>query len=317
MAQVASPGGGRAGLSIEGVAFGMALVVFAGTLWSLQGLLVRLMDSSNPWPILLVRGVVLAVATVLILFILGNGRAWPLVRGAGWRGLAAGLALGASGSFFVVALSYTTIANAVFILGAGPFFAAFLSRWILGESVRRQTWIAMGFSLLGVFLMVFDGLEGGGIMGSMLVLFSSLTFAIYSVILKTVPGVDMNPAALHKGWTEAAIAASVLLVASWWPDQSAAASPVAMSAKDILLSLGMGLLLASGMLVFTIGARRLSPAEMTLGSLTELVLSPVWVWIFVHEVPDALTLVGGAIIIGAIIYQAASGARRPRPPVVV
>jgi len=318
MAQVFSPGGGRTAPRAESVLVGMLLVIFAGCLWSTQGLLIRLMDGADPWQVLLVRGLGMVLGTVPVLVILSGGKPWSLVRQAGWRGLAAGLAIGASGIFFVVALNFTTIANAVFMVGAGPFFAAFLGRWILAEKVRRETWIAMAASLFGVFLMVFDGLESGRMIGSILMLFSTLAFAGYSIILKSAAGRDMNPATLHKGLVEAAVAAFVLLGAGLWTESGAGAdvSP-AMSVRDVLLGLAIGLLLALGMLLFTLGARRLSPAEMTLGSLTELVLSPIWVWLFVHEVPDRLTLAGGAIIISAIIYQAVTGARRARPPAVV
>ena len=71
-----------------------------------------------------------------------------------------------------------------------------------------------------------------------------------------------------------------------------------------------------GLTVFTLGARNVPAAELTLLSLTELALAPVWVWLAVGEVPSASTLLGGAVIIGAITYQALSGTRRRPLPMV-
>lgn len=304
----------------ERALLGMALVVIAGTVWSLQGLLIRLMDGADPWQILLIRGIGMVFATLPVLFLFGKGSAFSQFRLAGWRGLAAGAAVGMSGIFFVVAVSYTTVANTVFMVGAGPFFAAFLGRIVLGEAVRRETWIAMALSLCGVLLMVMDGLEAGRLAGSIIALFSPLCFAVYSVILRSAGDVDMNPTAVYKGAFE--IMAAGLVVVAAWKIASAEGSMGSggayafMSLKDMGISFALGLLLGLGVLIFTFGARSLTPAEMTMGSLTELVLSPIWVWLIVHERPDITTLIGGAIIVFAIVFQATTGMRRSRPPIV-
>jgi len=320
MSRVVSREGFQSLARLDRAVIGMGLVVLAGIIWSLQGVFLRLMNGADPWQILFMRGFGMAVTTFPVLILFGKGTVLSQMKLAGWRGVAAGVFVGMSGILFVIAVTHTTVANAVFMVGAGPFFAAFLGRVILGESVRKETWIAMILSLFGILLMVMDGLEAGRLAGSIYALFSTLCFAIYSVILRSARDVDMNPTAVYKGIFEIVCAGLVIAMAWSWATSGEGDATSAyhfMSLRDVWLSLAVGLLLGLGVLVFTLGARSLTPAEMTMGSLTELVLSPIWVWLIVHERPDITTLIGGAIIVFAIILQAASGMRRARPPVVV
>jgi drug/metabolite transporter (DMT)-like permease len=72
-----------------------------------------------------------------------------------------------------------------------------------------------------------------------------------------------------------------------------------------------------GLTAFTLGARHLSAVDLALLAMTELLLAPLWVWLGVGEVPSGYTLIGGAVVMAAITFQALSGARRRRPPPMV
>jgi len=81
--------------------------------------------------------------------------------------------------------------------------------------------------------------------------------------------------------------------------------------------LGLALLLGSaqlgaGFLLITLGARRVPAAEVPLLALTEVVLAPIWVWLWVSEVPGRLTLLGGAVVLAAVLGQAIIRLRRGR-----
>ncbi len=73
--------------------------------------------------------------------------------------------------------------------------------------------------------------------------------------------------------------------------------------------------IGAGLLVYTAGSRHLPAAELALLALTEVVLGPVWVWLGIGETPSLATLLGGAIVLGAIVGNALSGLRRWRPPI--
>ena len=134
---------------------------------------------------------------------------------------------------------------------------------------------------------------------------------MFSVLLRRGRESDMLPCVGYAGVISAAVAA---LIVAGLPEP---ASPplFAIGPRDLMLCAAMGVVaLGLGLTCFTLGARHVPAVEMTLLSMTELVLGPLWVWLGVGEVPSGYTLVGGSIVLAAISYQALSGARRPRTP---
>jgi len=288
---------------------GVVLVALAGVFWSLGGLLIRLIETASGWQIVLFRSIALVLTLSLIIALRHRGRLVAAFRQAGWNGVAAGSMLAGGFIGFVLALQHTSVANAVFMLGASPFFAAFLGRLVLGEPIRRPTALAMAAALAGILVMVGGGLVIGTIRGNLLALGASLGFAIFSVLLRRGREHDMLPCVAIAGAISALIALPVVLAGA--PSVTAA---LLLSPRDLALCAIMGAVqVGCGLTVYTLGARHVPVAELTLLSLTELALAPIWVWLAVNEVPSGYTLLGGAIIITAITYQALSGARRRRP----
>jgi drug/metabolite transporter (DMT)-like permease len=285
------------------------LVALAGVFWSIGGLLIRLIEAASGWQIVLFRSLALALTLTLIIALRHRGRLTGAFRHIGWNGVAAAFALAGGSIGFVLALQSTSVANAVFMLGASPLFAAFLGRMVLGEAIRRATALAMAAALAGILVMVGGGLVVGTIRGNLLALATSFCFAIFSVLLRRGRTRDMLPCAAVSGMIAALSALPVALVGA-----PSVASALVLSAHDVALCLTMGGVQAGcGLALFTLGARHVPVAELTLLSLTELALAPIWVWLALGEVPSGYTLIGGAMIITALTYQALSGARRPRP----
>jgi DME family drug/metabolite transporter len=300
--------GARAGVDPD-YARGVLLVALAGAFWSLGGLLIRLIEAASGWQIVLFRSFALALTLTLIVALRHPGRLIGAVRDAGASGVAAALALALGFIGFVLALHHTSVANATFMLGASPFFAAFLGRLLLGETIRQATAVAMTAALVGILIMVSGGLVIGTIRGNLLALGTSFCFAVFSVLLRRGRERDMLPCVAIAGALAALIALPVVLA-----EAPSLASALLLSPRDLALCAVMGAVqVGGGLIVFTVGARHVPVAELTLLSLTELALAPIWVWLAVSEVPSRFTLVGGAIIVAAIIYQALSGARRRRP----
>lgn len=108
--------------------------------------------------------------------------------------------------------------------------------------------------------------------------------------------------------------ALVLIAGCFW---SIAGLSFQLSTHDVLLCALLGCVqVGLGLILFTVGSRYIPAGELALLSLTEVVLGPVWVWLGVGEVPTSLTLLGGVIVLSAIVAQAVHGVRR-RPPVGV
>jgi drug/metabolite transporter (DMT)-like permease len=294
---------------------GVLLVALAGVFWSTGGVLIRWIEAADAWQIIFYRSLALALTLLLIVAVRHRGRLGTAFALAGWNGVLAGTCL--SGGFigYVLALHYTSVANAVFMLGTAPFFAAILGRWFLREEVRRATWLAMTLALSGVAVMVAGSLMLGTVVGNLLALGASLSFAGYNVLLRRGRANDMMPCVVIAGLVAALISALVVVAISDEPDLFTA---FVVSPRDFGLCLAMGTIqVGLGLTVFTLGARHVPAVELALLSMSELVLAPLWVWLVVNEVPSAFTLTGGAIVMSAITFQALSGARRRRAPPMV
>jgi drug/metabolite transporter (DMT)-like permease len=288
---------------------GVVLVALAGVFWSLGGLLIRLIEAASGWQIVLFRSLALTFTLIVIIALRHRSGVPAAFRHVGWNGVAAAFALAGGFIAFVLALQLTSVANAVFMLGASPFLAALLGRLVLGERIRRATALAMAAALAGILVMVAGGLVIGTIRGNLLALGASTAFAIFSVLLRRGRERDMLPCVAIAGALAALIALPVVLAGA-----PSLASALLLSPRDLALCAVMGAVqVGGGLTVFTLGARHVPVVELTLLSLTELALAPIWVWLAVGEVPSPSTLGGGAIIIAAITAQALSGARRRRP----
>jgi drug/metabolite transporter (DMT)-like permease len=285
----------------------MALVVLAGVFMSIGGIGVRLIESASAWQILFYRSLAL-IATLLVVLVARNrGGLLDAFRGAGLPAVMAGLSLSVAFCGFIFSLGYTTVANTLFVLAAAPFLAAALGLVVLGESVRRATWLAMVVALVGVGAMVWEGFVRGNPLGDLTALLAALGFAGFTVALRWGKTRDMRPAVC---WAAlfTAFAAGVAIPSS--------GGGFAISAWDLGLCAIMGMVqIGAGLLIYTAGSRHLPAAELALLALTEVVLGPIWVWLGIGETPSLATLLGGAIVLGAIAGNALSGLRRWRPPI--
>ena len=281
---------------------GILLVMVAGGFWSLGGILVRLIEAAGPWQILLVRSASLSIALFMILLFRHRGALLGELRGIGLDGVVGALCLGVAFTGFIFSLIHTSVANAVFMLSASPFFTAPLAWMLLGERPRRGTWIAMGFALAGVAVMVVGGIGAGALFGNLAALAAVMGFAGFAVTLRRKRRTDSLTLACLAGIFTAVVAAALV-------------DDFAYSPYDFGVCAVMGVIqIGAGMVLFTLGSRHVPAVELTLLSLTEVVLGPIWVWLWIAETPRPWTLIGGAVVIAALIGHALSGMRRKPPP---
>lgn len=281
---------------------GMGLVLTAGLLWSFQALIIRQIDEAGSWTVLAWRS--LAMVPVLFAFLAWRSGGLPFraIRKAGLAGVLGGIGLVAAMGGAILAFQATTIANAAFLLAASPFLAAVLGWLILGEAVASRTWGAMALALVGIFIMVREGLAAGALLGNVAALVSALGFASFSVALRWRRIEDSLPVSL--------LGAAFAVVAG-----AAAASqlgqPLTITTSDLLWCVLMGVVtLSGGMILYTFGSRVVPSAELALLSNTEVLLAPFWVWLILGETASAGTFVGGAILLMAILFNAFAGGRR-------
>jgi drug/metabolite transporter (DMT)-like permease len=219
------------------------------------------------------------------------------------------VSLASASGLFVLALNHTTVAHVLIIQATTPIFAALLGGRVLHERVSGQTWATMLVAVAGVAVMV--GASGqGSVTGDAMAFGPPIAFSVAIVVTRKHREISMAPATCL---------AQVLLIAFIGP---LASGPVA--AHDLIWLALLGFVqLGLGLIFFTAGARLISAAEMAVISLLEVVLGPLWVWIAAGEQPNVATVVGGAIVLMAVIAQllgsdvaAESQAERSASPIV-
>ena len=273
---------------------GVVLMLSAGAIMSVNGVLFRSIEAASDWQVVFYRTAFMALSVLVILAVRERGRVTAAFRAAGPTGLVGGLILGIGNVCFTLSILHTTVANALFIVSASPFFAAILGWFMLRERVRRSTLIAMPAVLVGVGLMVGDGLIAGRLTGNLIAIGTALAHAGYVITVRIGKAVDMVPAVCLAGTFAALLAATLA------PD-------LRITGHDLLILALMGTLaMGLGFMCFTLGARHVPAGEVALLSMSEVVLGPIWVWVGFSEVPSALTLAGGFLVLSAIVGQAAA-----------
>ncbi len=275
---------------------GVALVILAGTCWSIGGILVRLIADASPWHIVFYRSLTLAI-TLAIVLLIRHGRAWmQAVHAAGVMAAVAGMCMAIAFASWIFALMHTTVANALFLLTTQPFLTAILARVILGERVHRTTWLTMSLALVGVGVMVRESLTLGTLFGNLIALGAALGLSGFTIALRKGKDLDMFPATWWAGSFASLLAAGMLLTHG---------HALTVGLWDFGMCTILGVVqIGCGLMAYTVGSRYLPAAELAMLSLTEVILGPIWVWLGVGEVPSRWTLLGGMIMLVAVAWQA-------------
>ena len=287
---------------------GIFLVLFAGVCWSSMGLGIRFIETANIWQILFYRSLSLAPFLFLVIALRSGGKPFQTIRKVGVAGVIGGVALVFAFTGGILAIQETTVANAMFLFAAAPFMAALLGLFILRERVRTATWWAMVVAITGIAVMVWEGISLGHMAGNIAALISALGFAVFTVTLRWRKVEDMMPTVFLAGVFAIIIAAAVCLSAGY---------SLVLPMQDILVAGSLGVFqVGAGMVIYTIGSRTVPAAELALLSMTEVVLGPFWVWLFLGETAGTFTLLGGVVLLAAIAGNALSGLRNKPVPIL-
>lgn len=285
---------------------GVGLVVVAAVLWSTMGLAIRQIEVAGTWEILFWRSVGMVPVLVAFIAIASGGHPWRRLVQVGVPGAVGGFGLVFAFAGAIFAIQSTTIANAVFLFSASPFFAAVLGWLILREPVRPATWVAIALAGVGMFIMVREGLTTGALAGNAAALMSAAGFAVFTLALRWGRLADMLPAVVLGGVFSMLVAAAVLAAQGKTP---------LVPLHDMAIATAMGaVILGIGMTLYTLGSRVIPAVELTLLSLVEVMLAPLWVWLVRGETATAATFAGGAVLLAAVAFNALSGWRRVARP---
>ena len=280
---------------------GVLLVLAAGICWSSMGLGIRHIEVANVWQILFFRSLALTPLLLLVLTLRARGNPFPIIQRAGLAGGVGGISLVFAFSGGILAIQATSVANAMFLFAAAPFFAAVLGWLVLKEHVRNATWISMMAALVGIVIMVWEGISIGRIIGNVAALISALGFAFFTITLRWKKLEDMLPTVFLGGFFAIIIAGALCQIKGYGLD---------VPKRDILIALALGVFqVGAGLILYTLGSKTVPSAELALLSMTEVVFGPFWVWLFLGETAGGYTLLGGMILLIAIASNALSSLR--------
>ena len=275
------------------------LVLTAGTIWSFGSLIVRYMEAaqSYQWQYLFYRGITVAIVLLIFLLIKEGIAVVGAFKRTGLAEIIGACGLVAAFSGYILSITVTTVANTLFLLAAAPFIAAFLGIVLLQEKVRFITWAAMIIALIGILVMVVEGLEADNLFGNLIALLSALGFAVFSVSLRFRRETPKFTTIALAGILCALVTLLIIYVNN---------DTLAMPLRNVYLSIIHGFVVGSGLILYSLGSKFLPAAQLTLLAMVEVVGGVLWVYlpIFgIHEVPSLLTVTGGLIVLSAIVID--------------
>jgi len=288
------------------------LVFSSGLIWSFGPVVVRSMIDGHDYVFhyLFYRGISISCVLIGYLIIKEGFFFYKIFFKIGISGVLGGLFLSTAFIGFIFSITMTTAAVTLFMLAAMPFIAAIVGYFVLGELLRKSTLFSMVIAFFGVCIMVINDSISGSAIGALIGFLSATCFALYTVTIRWKPNTPKFTTVVLAGLF-CAIFSLLILKFNF---QSFKEMPTINS----YLSLLHGTLVGSGLILFSLGAKYLPSAELTLLSLMEIVGGVIWVWIpffGINEIPSLTVIIGGIIITLAVLIHGI-GAKRKRMPVL-
>ena len=270
---------------------GYILLLFGGFCLSWGGFIIRSFEEAIIWQILFLRSFFFLLALIAFLFVTYKKNTFNIIKESGLPGLLGGFVLSFSFVAFVVAMSNTTVANVVFIISTQTMFLAIFGYFYLKEKVSLIGLISILLAMSGIIIMVGDSISGGSLFGNIVALAIPINFAILVMIIRKNTKVDMVPAIFYSGIFS--------LIYGFFLAES-----FEFTKHDLWMGFLLGVpQLAVSFICITIGSRTVESATVGILMLMETLCAPLWVWLFLNEIPPISVFIGGAVIISAIILK--------------
>jgi len=270
---------------------GPLLVFFGAFSLSFGGLIIKSFEGATQWQILFWRTVFFLLVVSVYLILTYKKSIFKSFYVSGIPGFFAGLILSFGFCGYVFAMYNTTVANTNFIIQTQTIFLAIFGYFFLKEKISKITLTSIILAISGIILMVGNTLSPGQMLGNIVAFIMPISFAVLILVVRKYPNVDMVPSQF--------IAGVFALIIGYLMS-----GKIHISYHDIFLGFLAGFFqLGFGFIFITIGAQRTPSAMVGIIMLTEAVFGPLWAWLFVNEQPPAIVLVGGTIVIIAVLLQ--------------
>ena len=270
---------------------GFILVFLGAITLSFGGLIVKSFEGANLWQILFWRSVFFCFVIIIFLSITYKREFFKTFINSGLPGVIGGIILGFGFFSYVFAMYNTTVANANFIIQTQTLFLAIFGYLFLKETISKITLVSIILAISGITLMLGDSLSSGQMIGNVIAFIMPISFAVLIIIVRKYPSVDMIPLQL--------IAGVVAMIIGY-----VVAGRVDISLHDIFLGFLAGFFqVGFGFIFITIGARTTPSAVVGIIMMSEAIFGPLWAWVFINEQPPLIVLIGGSIVLFAVLLQ--------------
>jgi drug/metabolite transporter (DMT)-like permease len=274
------------------------LLVASALIFSTGGLFVRELDHPHAWTTVFWRSTSASVSLALLILWRERGNALGALKSMGRPGWVVAAAFAASSIGMVVALTRTSVAIVLVIFSLSPLVAAVMAWILLGERIRRYTWVAIAVTVIGVAYMVSGPDAGGVTTGALIAFVIPVAFGVGAVTIRQHSGITMAPAMFLATVISALIALPF-------------ADPFSVTRHDLQIMLAFGFAqLGVGLTIFSVGAARAPASEVALLSMLEPIMGPVWVWLVKNEYPGVSALIGGSVVFIALAVHTVYAASR-------
>jgi len=270
---------------------GPFLIFLGAFCLSFGGLIVKSFEGATLWQILFWRQLFFVILVSSFLLLTYKKKIFIALYESGLPGFFGGIILGCGFSAYVFAMYKTTVANTNFIIQTQAIFLAIFGYLFLRERISKLTLVSIILAITGIILMVGNSLSPGQLSGNLVAFIMPISFAILIIIVRKYPKVDMIPLQLFAGIVAMLIGYFV-------------STKINISTNDILLAFIAGFFqVGLGFIFITIGAKKTLSATVGILMMTEAVFGPFWAWMFLKETPQLIALIGGSIIIIAVLIQ--------------
>ncbi|WP_299892401.1 DMT family transporter [uncultured Ruegeria sp.] len=271
---------------------GIVLVALSAVVFSMSGVLTKIIEADG-WTIVCWRGLIGGLAVIAYVEFRRRG---TTSRGQAFRLGQRGWILASVGSVssiaFIYAFKLTYIANVAVIYATAPFFAAGLAWLTMRETAKGRTLVAGTLSLAGVTIIVSGGLGTGKLMGDLLAVAMTFGNAAYIVLIRKFADVPVV-------WAGGASALQLFIVGGFM------GAPLNVTAQDTVLLILFGLAFAGAVILWTEGTRLIPSAQSALLGTVEIPFAALLAWIILSEFPPVVAIIGGTVILSAVLWHAA------------
>jgi len=270
---------------------GYMLIITGAFFLSWGGFLVREFESADIWQILFWRAFFFTLTLIIFIYCTYKNETISVIKKSGLPGVIAGFASSLGFIAYIVSMTQTTVANVLFIISTQTIWLAIFGYLFLKEKISLKTLFSIILAMIGITVMIGGSLDTGSLFGNLVALFVPINFAFLILLIRKYEKLDLIPALFFGGL--------IIIIVGFFMSKNIMISP-----HDLLIGFVLGVFQhAFGFICIVIGARSTPAVTVGLLMLTETLLGPFWVWLFLSEIPPFSVFVGGGIIILSILVK--------------